>query len=638
MNKYETHLRYRIAQAQRALLRGVLRWLCSWSPLDDPRPGYTVITGCVADLPEVLHANLAMLRRQQREHLHEVLIVVDRPRAALGADFEATLRQRFPDLPLRCLYYTPRQARTLRVIRWAWCYSWLSWCIGIAACRTRYALLHDLDALLLHRDLLEQRYHAIRQRGCEYLGGKFYNGNGVVSDDRLAVTFELMFDVPFVRRTFRPTDLFNHVGRIGSRRVEFDTFLHAQTRRGRSEIERIDARDMVHPSQVFCQYTAFRTSPRYVPPEKNNLLMLPYLFHVGGDERTLREHTEALRRSDDGRAALFGWPLDVSQLSRHHLDWLVEQATRVERAVAGHVRPEVADYFEALGALLDRRDAAGGARRVRLHGVAFDAITEQACIDRVMAALARGEGGWIVTPNLDHLRRAQRDATFRAMLDEADLVVADGMPLIWASRLQGAPLPERVAGSSMAWTVAAAAAEHGRSLFLLGGEPGVGEEAERKLTGRYPGLRVAGRFCPSMGFETDTEQMEELRSALRVAQPDIVYVALGSPKQERVIQALRSELPEAWWIGVGISLSFVAGRVKRAPVWVQRLGLEWVHRLVQEPRRLARRYLVDGLPFACRLLGAAAVRRMRGEHGESAAPAPRPRETARADQAAQTGE
>jgi N-acetylglucosaminyldiphosphoundecaprenol N-acetyl-beta-D-mannosaminyltransferase len=103
-----------------------------------------------------------------------------------------------------------------------------------------------------------------------------------------------------------------------------------------------------------------------------------------------------------------------------------------------------------------------------------------------------------------------------------------------------------------------------------------------------------------------------LRNRLLASSPDVVFVALGSPKQERVIGELRSLLPAAWWLGIGISFSFVSGAVQRAPLWVQRLGLEWLHRLVQEPRRLARRYLVDGLPFAARLFANALVQRLRG--------------------------
>lgn len=246
---------------------------------------------------------------------------------------------------------------------------------------------------------------------------------------------------------------------------------------------------------------------------------------------------------------------------------------------------------------------------VDLRGIWFDQVTEAQAVTHLMGHLDAGRGGWVITSNLDHLLRAGRDAEFRAMLDEADLVVADGTPLVWASKLQGTPLPERVAGSSMVWTAAQAAAKQGRSVYLLGGDPGTAEAAGDILVKKYPGLRLAGTFCPPMGFEKDPAQMAAMAESLRASGADLVYVALGSPKQERLIREIRGVLPDAWWLGIGISLSFICGEVKRAPVWVQKMGLEWLHRMVQEPRRLAKRYLVDGIPFAMVLLSSSLWRR-----------------------------
>jgi N-acetylglucosaminyldiphosphoundecaprenol N-acetyl-beta-D-mannosaminyltransferase len=266
--------------------------------------------------------------------------------------------------------------------------------------------------------------------------------------------------------------------------------------------------------------------------------------------------------------------------------------------------------------------AAARPSRVTLRGVGFDRVREAEAVDHLLDALEAGRGGWVVTSNLDHLLRAGRDAEFRAMLDEADLVVADGAPLVWASRLQGTALPERVAGSSLVWTLSEAAAARGRSIFLLGGDPGAAEAARAVLEQRYPDLRIVGTHCPPRGFEHDADEMARIETQLRASQADLVYVALGSPKQEKLIRRLRTAdppvLPDAWWMGVGISLSFICGRVKRAPVWVQKCGLEWVHRLGQEPRRLARRYLVDGIPFAAILLSGASWNRLTGRR-----PAPR---------------
>ncbi len=247
-----------------------------------------------------------------------------------------------------------------------------------------------------------------------------------------------------------------------------------------------------------------------------------------------------------------------------------------------------------------------------MDGVAFDRLSEAGTVDYLIQELHAGRGGWVITSNLDHLSRARRDPAFRGMLDEADLVVADGAPLVWASRLQGTPLPERVAGSAMAWSLTQAAAEAGKSVFLLGGDLGIAEKAAEALQERFPSLAIAGLFYPPMGFEKDEKQMQAMRAALAKANPDLVYVALGSPKQELLIQKLRSELPQAWWLGLGISLSFICGEVQRAPVWMQKMGLEWVHRMIQEPRRLARRYLIDGIPFGLRLVSSAVIKRCFG--------------------------
>lgn len=254
-------------------------------------------------------------------------------------------------------------------------------------------------------------------------------------------------------------------------------------------------------------------------------------------------------------------------------------------------------------------------RAIDLHGVRIHAVTERQCIAHVLAGLDAGRGGWVVTPNLDILRRCVKEPEFKAMVEEADLVVADGMPLIWASRLQGTPLPERVAGSNLVSTLSAGAAEVGRPIYLLGGAPGAAEAAAGVLKERFPALRIAGVHCPPMGFEKDPSAMGRIAALIGEARPSIVYVALGSPKQELVIRRLRSAAAGAWWLGVGISLSFLCGDVRRAPMWMQRTGLEWTHRLVQEPRRLMRRYLVDGAPFALRLLGSSLVRRVIGGAG-----------------------
>ena len=245
-------------------------------------------------------------------------------------------------------------------------------------------------------------------------------------------------------------------------------------------------------------------------------------------------------------------------------------------------------------------------------GLDFAALSERETIDYILGGVAEGRGGWISTVNLDILRQWHQTPEVRDLVSQADIVVADGMPLLWAGGIQGSPLPERVAGSTLVLTLSGAAATAGASVFLLGGNPGTADAAGEVLAGNYPGIRVAGTLCPPFGFEDDPEWMDRIARSLRDAAPDIVFVGMGCPKQERLIVALRDHLPHSWFIPCGISFSFLAGEVQRAPVVVQRLGLEWLHRLVQEPRRLVRRYLVHGIPFMFELLWSALVVRARG--------------------------
>ena len=244
----------------------------------------------------------------------------------------------------------------------------------------------------------------------------------------------------------------------------------------------------------------------------------------------------------------------------------------------------------------------GPTATVPLMGLDFAAVSERDTIEYVLEGLAHGRGGWICPANLDVLRQWRDSAEVRELVSRADLVVADGMPLIWAGGLQGSPLPERVAGSSLILSLTDAAADAGASIFLLGGNPGTAEAAVTKLTELSPHLRLAGTLCPPVGFEKDRAWLHRIERSLRETAPDIIYVGLGFPKQERLIADLRGRMPKAWFLSCGISFSFVAGETHRAPVILQRVGLEWLHRMAQEPRRLVRRYLVRGIPFLLELM------------------------------------
>jgi N-acetylglucosaminyldiphosphoundecaprenol N-acetyl-beta-D-mannosaminyltransferase len=249
---------------------------------------------------------------------------------------------------------------------------------------------------------------------------------------------------------------------------------------------------------------------------------------------------------------------------------------------------------------------------MRLMGAPMGVVTEAYAVHSIVDAARAGRGHWTITANLDHLRRYHYEALAKDLIDEADMVVADGMPLIWASRIAGEPLPERVSGSSMVWSICEIASARQQSVFLLGGDPGVAERAAGVFRDHYQGLEIAGTACPPLGFENDASEMARIEREVVEAAPRIVFVALGFTKQDLLIRRLRRSLPEASFLGVGISLSYVTGDLSRPPRWICSLGLEWAHRLAQEPTRLlVRRYLIDGLPFGLRLITSAIRRRAR---------------------------
>jgi N-acetylglucosaminyldiphosphoundecaprenol N-acetyl-beta-D-mannosaminyltransferase len=254
---------------------------------------------------------------------------------------------------------------------------------------------------------------------------------------------------------------------------------------------------------------------------------------------------------------------------------------------------------------------------IELMGIRFAKLTETETGGLVCDALEDGRGGWICPVNLDVLRQVTNSEELNALVSGADLVVADGMPLLWASRLRGTPLPERVAGSSLISTLSGDLGRSGHSVYLLGGNQGAAEAAGAQLQQALPGFSLAGWHCPPFGFERSPEEMERIVSLLKSAQPNVVFVGLGFPKQDRLIAQIRQALPATWFVSCGISFSFLTGEVRRAPGLVQALGLEWVHRLTQEPQRLAKRYLVHGLPFAAHLFAWSLYMRFAGASPQS---------------------
>jgi N-acetylglucosaminyldiphosphoundecaprenol N-acetyl-beta-D-mannosaminyltransferase len=233
---------------------------------------------------------------------------------------------------------------------------------------------------------------------------------------------------------------------------------------------------------------------------------------------------------------------------------------------------------------------------IGLLGVPFDSVTKTEAVARIEAMIATRRPHYVVTANVDFLVKAQRDVELRRILLEADLVLCDGAPLLWASRWLGNPLPERAAGADVVPLLVRAAAEKGHRVFLLGAGPNVAAEAANRLQSQHPALVIAGHYSPPF---RDLLEMDfpEIASRVKAARPDILLVSFGCPKQEKWIAMHYHLLEVPVLVGVGATLDFIAGRVNRAPVLMQRTGTEWIFRLAQEPRRLARRYADDLFSF-----------------------------------------
>ena len=235
--------------------------------------------------------------------------------------------------------------------------------------------------------------------------------------------------------------------------------------------------------------------------------------------------------------------------------------------------------------------------RINICGVWINNVTRAEAIGRIERLIAERKPSYVVTPNVDHVVRFQTDADFRRIYDGASLVTADGMPLLWAGRFLGTPFKERVCGSDLLPDFCAAAAAKGYKIFFLGGAPAAADKAAEVLTKRHPGLRIVGSYCPPFGFEKDEEENRKIVERIKGTAPDILFVGLGSPKQEKWPLRFKEDLGVPVSIGVGVTFSFIAGDVKRAPRWMRDLGLEWLWRLMAEPGRLWKRYLVEDPVF-----------------------------------------
>jgi N-acetylglucosaminyldiphosphoundecaprenol N-acetyl-beta-D-mannosaminyltransferase len=236
--------------------------------------------------------------------------------------------------------------------------------------------------------------------------------------------------------------------------------------------------------------------------------------------------------------------------------------------------------------------------RVSIDKVLLDPVTMNEAVERIAAMLGepRERAAHVVTMNAQFVEIAHQEARFADVLRRADLSVADGLSLVWASRWLGQFVPERIAGADLMVRLCETAAANGKTVYFLGGSPGAAYRTATRLSQTLPLLTIAGVDCPPNGFLDDPDECVRVAGRIESARPDLLFVGLGAPKQEYWIERYAC-LPAKVMMGIGGSFEFVAGFRKRAPLMVQRIGLEWLWRLCMEPRRLWKRYLVGNTIF-----------------------------------------
>lgn len=234
----------------------------------------------------------------------------------------------------------------------------------------------------------------------------------------------------------------------------------------------------------------------------------------------------------------------------------------------------------------------------QLLNAGYTNLREDELLKRVMADAQAHCGSYLVFLNVDVVMKIEKDQELAEAVAKADYVVADGMPLIWISKLFGRPLKEKISGSDFVPRLCEAAAKEGRSVMLAGGKEDVLRRAGENLKKAYPELNLVGMYAPPFGFEESEDEIEKMNEYILAAKPDIFILCLGCPKQEKYIANNREKYDAGISVCAGATVDFLAGEVSRCPSWMSSHGLEWFYRFLQEPKRLFKRYFIDDIQIA----------------------------------------
>lgn len=233
--------------------------------------------------------------------------------------------------------------------------------------------------------------------------------------------------------------------------------------------------------------------------------------------------------------------------------------------------------------------------RIKFLNIYVDNLTMEEAIRRAEELINEKKCAYVVTPNMDHVVLLEEDPLFKKIYDEADLILTDGQPLIWISKLKRTPIVEKISGSDFFPEICKMSATAGYSMFILGAADGVAQKAADNLCSKYDGLRIVGTYSPPIGFEKVESELNKIYELLHESKPDILAVSLGSPKGEKFIYSHLKEMGVPLSMSIGAAIDFEAENIKRAPRWMSSCGLEWLYRTFKEPKRLAKRYWNDAI-------------------------------------------
>lgn len=231
--------------------------------------------------------------------------------------------------------------------------------------------------------------------------------------------------------------------------------------------------------------------------------------------------------------------------------------------------------------------------RIKFLNTYVDNLNMQEAIDKIDFMIRNGNNQYIVTPNVDHIVKIEKDHEFKKIYEEANLILTDGMPLIWISKIVGTPIKEKVSGSDLFPKICELASKNAYKVFLLGAAEGVAEIAAQNLKRKFENLNIVGTYSPPLGFEQDDKEVEKIINIININNVDVLFIGLGAPKQEKFIYKYKDRLNIKLSLAVGASIDFEAGVQRRAPKWMQNNGLEWSYRLYKEPKRMYKRYIID---------------------------------------------